>query len=146
MKGKPKEKHPYFWLLGAGGPGNRRRRTSDEVLRRRMLIGLKHKAALENIPFNLSLDDISVPQKCPVFGHRLRRNLGKHGGTWWSPSIDRRIPKKGYVSGNVHVISLKANSIKGADSLAKLEKRLKRDSLYVANLRKVVRYLRKINT
>lgn len=50
---------------------------------------------------------------CPVFQTRL--NLPSHGGNTLSPakpSLDRMVPDKGYVPGNVVWISLRANQMK----------------------------------
>lgn len=58
------------------------------------------------------LDSIT-PERCPVFGMKLE--LGSKGFSPSSPSADRINPKKGYVRGNLQVISMKANVMK-ADS------------------------------
>ncbi len=51
-----------------------------------------------------------APAKCPVFNRRFtERGVGFSP---WSPSIDKIIPAKGYVRGNVQVISMLANSMK----------------------------------
>ena len=42
----------------------------------------------------------------------LRRGEAHKGNIPMSPSLDRQIPKLGYVQGNVAVISHKANSLK----------------------------------
>ena len=49
---------------------------------------------------------------CPVFGFELvYGDDGEHGRNN-SPSIDRIDPKKGYVKGNIQIISKLANSMK----------------------------------
>lgn len=51
-----------------------------------------------------------APKKCPVFGIPfVERGNGFHK---WSPSIDKKDPKKGYVPGNIQVISMMANCMK----------------------------------
>lgn len=51
-----------------------------------------------------------APKKCPVFGTAfVERGNGFHK---WSPSIDKKDPKKGYVPGNIQVISTMANCMK----------------------------------
>lgn len=51
--------------------------------------------------------------RCPVFGTRFVF-AGNGGILPSSPSIDRLDPSKGYIEGNVVVISMKANTIKSA--------------------------------
>lgn len=50
------------------------------------------------------------PDKCPVFNRRfVERGVGFSS---WSPSIDKIDPRKGYVRGNIQVISMLANCMK----------------------------------
>lgn len=84
--------------------------------------------------FDIDESDIPLPEVCPIFGMPLVRVGG--GQTNASPSVDRIDNSKGYVKGNVVVVSLKANAIKRDTTLAELKKmvefyetleRLKRD-------------------
>lgn len=78
-----------------------------------MVRGAKKRALKAGIPFDLTEDDVFVPETCPVFGVRMVHNTGsKSGPGEWSPSLDRIIPELGYVRGNVQVISFKANVMK----------------------------------
>lgn len=67
-----------------------------------------------NIPFDITLDDLNTSQKeCPILKIPLFFSAGKgRGGRPNTPSIDRIIPEKGYVKGNVRIISHAANSWK----------------------------------
>lgn len=78
----------------------------------------KRRAEERGIPFELQLEDIRVPDTCPVLGLTLQPGTHKHHDA--SPSLDRIIPAKGYVPGNVWVISHRANSIKRDASLDEL--------------------------
>jgi hypothetical protein len=50
------------------------------------------------------------PDRCPVFNRRfVERGAGFSS---WSPSIDKIDPKKGYVRGNIQVMSMLANCMK----------------------------------
>lgn len=51
-----------------------------------------------------------MPKKCPVFNVPLVKGKGKPHD--WSPSIDKIDPKKGYIKGNIQVISMLANAMK----------------------------------
>jgi hypothetical protein len=77
---------------------------------RTMLNSARRTAKAKGLPFDLTVDDIVIPNECPVLGIPLLRN-----GTYRlenSPSLDRIIPSKGYVGGNVIVVSWRANRIK----------------------------------
>jgi hypothetical protein len=65
--------------------------------------------------FSIKLQDVQLPDKCPVLGITLDygwpiTNLGA------VPSLDRIDNDKGYVPGNIIVMSLRANKMKGAAS------------------------------
>lgn len=51
-----------------------------------------------------------APDTCPVFGRKFDARGG--GFSPWSPSIDKINPKRGYVRGNIQIISMLANSMK----------------------------------
>jgi len=77
---------------------------------RHMLNGARTRARKAGIPFNLKRGDIQVPSHCPVCGVGLVR--GKNGHKPNSFSVDKIIPKNGYVKGNVVVICRRCNMIK----------------------------------
>jgi hypothetical protein len=73
----------------------------------------KHRAKKRGIKFNLTKDDIVLPTHCPVLGIKLEVNFDTGaGGKDSSYSLDRIDSSKGYIPGNVQVISNKANSMK----------------------------------
>lgn len=75
------------------------------------LIGVaKWRAQKKGLPFNLTVDDLEVPDRCPVFGMPLAWGTRKQRDN--SPSLDRIIPEKGYVPGNVLVVSWLANNVR----------------------------------
>lgn len=79
--------------------------------------GIFHSALKNKIPvgFNNAVEFAAyvksiAPERCPVFGVKF---IPKGSGfSKWSPSIDKIDPKKGYVVGNVQVISVLANCMK----------------------------------
>lgn len=77
----------------------------------RLFYAAKYRAQRLGIPFHIQLKDVVVPVTCPVLGVPL------HYKTKYSPSIDRINPKKGYVRGNVRVISKRANTLKNNGTL-----------------------------
>ena len=69
--------------------------------------------------FSIELEDIIIPEKCPVFGFELKREDRQ---TWMcAPSVDRIDSSKGYIKGNVTVVSRRANIIKRDATLEELE-------------------------
>lgn len=81
-------------------------RRADKAL----LYRAKNRAKQLGVPFALTLDDVEIPSHCPVLGLKLQ--LGLRQMIDASPSLDRLIPERGYVPGNVFVISQRANFIK----------------------------------
>lgn len=78
----------------------------------------KCDAKAAGVRFNLRAEDVIVPKRCPVFGVLLKVNSGRVGTN--SPTVDRLVPARGYVKGNVAVISHRANTIKNDASLKEL--------------------------
>jgi hypothetical protein len=79
----------------------------------------KMRAKRKNIPFSIDVEDIAIPETCPVLGISLSRAGGKPGHR--SPSLDRIVPEVGYVRGNVRVISHRANTLKLNATVSELE-------------------------
>lgn len=71
------------------------------------------------LEFSIEVSDIVIPKVCPVYQIPLFSNGGPRTDN--SPSVDRIDNTKGYVKGNVWVISWKANDAKGRFSLAELK-------------------------
>lgn len=93
-----------------------------------MLVAAKARAKRKKIQFSLTQDDLSLPDICPILGiplkiSRAKRNKSKKGlSRENSPSLDRINNSKGYVKGNVIVVSYKANTIKNNATLKELKK------------------------
>lgn len=86
-----------------------------------MWTSAKHRAKLKGVKFEITPQDITIPLCCPVLGTTLARKATK-GPADTSPTLDRLQPEKGYVVGNIAVISLRANRIKNDATLEELEK------------------------
>ena len=86
----------------------------------------KRRATHRGQEFNIDLSDIVIPEVCPLLGltlDHLSPDLSSH------PSIDRFDSSKGYIKGNVWVISFRANRLKNnatADELYLLASNLKK--------------------
>lgn len=84
-----------------------------------MISRAKHRAKVKGLKFTLSLDDITIPEHCPVLGIPLQRSSKLHSDN--SPSLDRVRSDLGYVQGNVNVVSWRANTIKNDASLEEIQ-------------------------
>jgi len=81
------------------------RRRSDRV--RHMIRSKRSQCRHFRIEFDLSEKDVHIPEKCPALGLLLDWQ-----GSDNKPTIDRVDPSKGYINGNVRIISARANRIK----------------------------------
>ncbi len=90
------------------------------------------RAKEKNIPCDIDLDYIrsmvgknaEFASHCPAFGTTLDWSCGnssKKGPRPNSPSIDRIAPERGYVKGNIKIISFRANQIKSDASPSELK-------------------------
>ena len=83
------------------------RRSNPEI---NMLGRARRRARDKGLDFNLTIEDIQIPEKCPVFNIPLIINDKPHVDS--SPALDRIDSSKGYIKGNVIVVSNRANFIK----------------------------------
>lgn len=83
-----------------------------------ILHGARVRAKKDGCPCIVTEVDIVIPEFCPVFGVRLQRGVKRR--TDASPSLDKIVPERGYVPGNVWVISWRANRIKNNATLEEL--------------------------
>ena len=83
-----------------------------------MFIRSRISAKSRGISFDLEESDIQIPEFCPVFNVKLEF-AGQNRNN--SASLDRIDNTKGYVKGNVWVISNRANKIKANLTVEELE-------------------------
>jgi len=70
----------------------------------------KGRAKKKGVAFEISEDDFDMPEECPLLEIPLYKGDGSVCDN--SPTLDRKVPKKGYTPENVWIISNKANRIK----------------------------------
>ncbi len=77
----------------------------------RLVYSARQRAKKSSIEFSISQSDFDILEACPLRGVPFEVGKGQH--TDDSPTLDRKDPRRGYVKGNVWVISHKANRLKG---------------------------------
>ena len=61
--------------------------------------------------FDITPDDIEIPTHCPVLGVKLTEPGTNSKDNPYGPSVHRIDSSKGYVKGNVMVVSWRANDL-----------------------------------
>ena len=79
----------------------------------------KHRAKKKGLPFTITIDDIVIPEKCPLLGIDLISTNDKRNPH--NPSLDQVLPGNGYTPDNIQVISSRANWLKGDATLTEME-------------------------
>ena len=76
-----------------------------------LYIRSKESAKRRNVEFNLDVEDIIIPRVCPYLGIELIIMPARKDRNM-AASLDRIDNTKGYIKGNIEVISLLANMMK----------------------------------
>ena len=74
-------------------------------------MGAKSRAKGKGIPFDITVEDVVIPTHCPYLGIPLTNEPDK-SRPHSNPSLDRIVSSRGYVKGNVQVLSNLANRMK----------------------------------
>jgi hypothetical protein len=85
-----------------------------------ILSSARTRAKKKGYEFDLDISDIIIPKICPIL--EVPIVIGDKNGYEYTPSIDRIDNSKGYVKGNIQIISKKANSMKNSASPEELLK------------------------
>jgi hypothetical protein len=88
---------------------NKARRESKE---RRLLHGAQKRSNLKGLEINIKLEDIIIPPTCIYLGIPLDST---------NASLDRIDSTKGYIKGNIQVISALANRMKNDATIEELK-------------------------
>jgi len=83
-----------------------------------MLMLARSRAKRFCLPFNITKEDVIIPEYCPILKVKLGVAESKVAPS--SPSLDRIVPELGYIKNNVQVISHKANTMKSNATIAEL--------------------------
>jgi hypothetical protein len=87
--------------------------------RYKMYHNAQHRAKKKGIPFTISMEDIVIPETCPLLGIPLVSTNNKRDPR--NPSLDQIDPGRGYTPDNIWVVSSRANWIKSDATLQELK-------------------------
>lgn len=87
---------------------------------KKYLSAIKSRSKRKGYEFNLTIEDIKIPDTCPILQIPIFITEGPQCDN--TPAVDRIDNTRGYVKGNVRVISHKANRIKSDFSLEQAER------------------------
>lgn len=86
-----------------------------------MLHNARSSAKKRGLEFDITVDDFEIPEVCPVFGFKLEL-VCSQGTKDNKPSLDRIDSSKGYIKGNIQIISWRANNLKSNGTLEEFQK------------------------
>lgn len=104
-----KRAREYYWK-NREKIAKRGRELRESNPARDMYYTAKRRARKMGVACTISMDDITIPERCPVFDIPLVVSKGSCSGN--SPSLDRIDTTKGYTPENTIVVSHKANTMK----------------------------------
>jgi hypothetical protein len=78
------------------------------------------RAERDGLEFSIDVSSLVLPTHCPVLG--LELFITGEGRTDHSPTLDRIDNKRGYIPGNVVVVSWRANRLKNDATLDEIRK------------------------
>lgn len=84
----------------------------DHRILRPLMGAAKTRAKRKNLEFNIERSDVLIPERCPILGVKLHYKRERGGDLFDSISLDRVDNTRGYVKGNIAIISHRANTIK----------------------------------
>ena len=86
----------------------------------RLINSTKKTAKVKGIEHNLLPEDLILPEYCPLLEIKIDYSAG-NGKNMYNPSVDRIDSSKGYVKGNVEVMSSLANIMKNKATIEQLK-------------------------
>ena len=92
-----------------------------------LISGFRNRAKKQNVPFNLTVDDMkdlikNAADICPALGVKMKIAKLYANNSNYSPSFDRIDPKKGYTKNNIVIVSNRANRIKSDATVDEIRK------------------------
>lgn len=94
----------------------------------------KYMAKRRNIHFDLTYQDFELPEYCPILNIKLEYGAGNNGNSYCHATLDRIDNSKGYIKGNVMIISRLANAMKNEASFSQLQQFINNYQLLLNNI------------
>lgn len=120
----------YFYGFKANMPENHYKDDYDRI-RGYIIRNTKYTAKRRGIKFQLTYEDFEIPKYCPILGVKITYLNESNGNHASHSTLDRIDNSKGYVKGNVIVISRLANAMKNEANFDQLQ-------LFAKNILKLV--------
>lgn len=86
----------------------------------RLFRSCKHSSTRRGIEFTITKEDIPDNQYCPYLGIKFTNIIGESFQDY-NPSLDRIDNTKGYIPGNIQLISVLANRMKSTATIEQLK-------------------------
>lgn len=99
----------------------------------------KYCAKRRGIHFDLKYTDFELPEYCPILGIKIEYGAGSDGNAPNHASLDRIDNTKGYIPGNVMIVSRLANAMKNEASFEQLQS-------FVTNYTYLLNYIKEHGT
>jgi hypothetical protein len=100
------------WMSNSGFTSPTKSEQILENSQKEMFNASRQRARRLGLNFGIQIGDIKIPRVCPILGIPLEPGKGRGSRHEGSPTLDRTDPTKGYIQGNISVISYRANRIK----------------------------------
>lgn len=91
----------------------------------------KYMAKRRGIYFNITYKDFELPKFCPILGIELEYGSGHDGNSSQHATLDRIDNSKGYIPGNIMIISRLANAMKNSSNFQQLKQFITNYSLLI---------------
>lgn len=104
---------------------------------KRAFYSCKNRAKRTNIEFNITIEDIVIPEMCPIL--EIPFIKGTKNNYKYTYSLDRIDNSKGYIKGNIQVISMMANIMKNSATVEELEKFCENIPKYLKQIGKLIK-------
>lgn len=88
-------------------------------LKKLLVSRARSRSTIQNLYCDITEDDIIILDKCPLLGIPFK--YGSKHDKWFTYSLDRIDNSKGYIKGNVQVITYLANTMKSQATIEQLK-------------------------
>ena len=112
---------------------------NNDRIRGYIIRNSKYCAKRRGIHFDLQFTDFELPEKCPILGIKLEYGAGNDGNSPSHATLDRIDNTKGYIPGNVMIISRLANAMKNEATFDQLQS-------FITNYTYLINYIKEHGT